>query len=174
MKRPSKKSVQNAIVDIATVQDKVEITTPEPVEEIVVDEVQIETAEPEQIAVEEIIVEESVIEEPEVQVAEVVVEAPKPSFQIRLDDKLFGVTLSNGALNWQAAYDWADATGNSLPDKDIIGKVYLQAKESFGIGEWWSASRVDDDKAWVIDFVKRHRSAKRVKEGAFAFYLTEI
>ena len=44
MKRPSKKSVQNAIVDITTVDDTVEITTAEPVEQIVVEEVQIETA----------------------------------------------------------------------------------------------------------------------------------
>jgi hypothetical protein len=174
MKRPSKKSVQNAIVDITTVDDTVEITTPAtetvaPVEEVVVEEVQVETIEPEQIVVEEVVIEEPVVAEtPEV------VEIPSHKFQIRLDDKLFGVTVSNGLLNWQTAYDWADSTGNVLPDKDIISKVYMQAKDSFGIGEWWSASRVDDDKAWVIDFVKKNRSAKRVKDGAFAFYLTEI
>jgi hypothetical protein len=174
MKRPSKKSVQNAIVDITTVDDAVEITTPAtetvaPVEEVVVEEVQVETIEPEQIVVEEVVIEEPVVSEtPEV------VEIPSHKFQIRLDDKLFGVTVSNGLLNWQTAYDWADSTGNVLPDKDIISKVYMQAKDSFGIGEWWSASRVDDDKAWVIDFVKKNRSAKRVKDGAFAFYLTEI
>jgi hypothetical protein len=184
MKRPSKKSVQNAIVDITTVDDAVEITTPATetvapveevvveevvVEEVVVEEVQVETIEPEQIVVEEVVIEEPVVSEtPEV------VEIPSHKFQIRLDDKLFGVTVSNGLLNWQTAYNWADSTGNVLPDKDIISKVYMQAKDSFGIGEWWSASRVDDDKAWVIDFVKKNRSAKRVKDGAFAFYLTEI
>jgi len=180
MKRPSKKSVQNAIVDITTVDDTVEITTttaPEtvaPVEEVVVEEVQVETIEPEQIVVEEVVIEEVVIEEPVVAETPEVVEIPSHKFQIRLDDKLFGVTVSNGLLNWQTAYDWADSNGNVLPDKDIISKVYMQAKDSFGIGEWWSASRVDDDKAWVIDFVKKNRSAKRVKDGAFAFYLTEI
>jgi hypothetical protein len=195
MKRPSKKSVQNAIVDITTVDDAVEITTPAtetvaPVEEVVVEEVQVETIEPEQIVVEEVVVEEVqvetiepeqivveevvVIEEPVVSETPEVVEIPSHKFQIRLDDKLFGVTVSNGLLNWQTAYDWADSTGNVLPDKNIISKVYMQAKDSFGIGEWWSASRVDDDKAWVIDFVKKNRSAKRVKDGAFAFYLTEI
>jgi hypothetical protein len=174
MKKPTRKSAKNAIVDIATIQDTVEITTvaPEtvaPVEEIIIEEVQVETIEPEQIVVEEVVIEEPVVAEtPEV------VEISSHKFQIRLDDKLFGVTVSNGLLNWQTAYDWADSTGNVLPDKDIISKVYMQAKDSFGIGEWWSAVRLDDDKAWVIDFVKKNRSAKRVKDGAFAFYLTEI
>jgi hypothetical protein len=100
--------------------------------------------------------------------------AKSPKFQIQIDDKLFGVTTSNVKLNWENAYNWAVADNAELPSKEVIGKVYLQAKEQFGKGEWWSSSVLDNDKAYCIDFDKKSRSTKPLTGTAFAFYLKEI